>query len=644
MPPAEAAEDLIGTIRSLDADLVEDHVTTAPEEAAEIPADARDVVFFDEDNWRQVLTDLAYCDAPEAPVLPALARFASDAAADPALAGFSDAIAALTALTDRGAPAPADNLLAIDALLDTLAALLSLDTGQLPLAPDGGRPARGDTLVWSRIVQARLDRLGLLLHTGVGKPWGPEDEQALLRLLRMIARPRVLNADGQDITPAPPNDGIARDIPPFPWGDNDVAGFNRLQSLLSAPATPESDREIAVALRALIRLSGDADQMIDRMRDRDPGGYLVARSSAFPGNRDAFPDRLRVGADGYFVNAPLISFAGALGRHAGSRRPTGRLARPLFPDPDEAADHPSNRFALRLVQIKLWQRGHYDDAIDAVVGPNTIAAITEAVEIYGGESVGSVLPDVLRRLGDGRLAINLHGLDVLVFSADRVAEAAEGAADTVAEAASDIVRRRAPTDPLEAADRADAPDLREDVRTARRGFLGRLRNGTRRVFRTAGRIMRSVSVAVRRGLSNLRIAVDRMLSPIRHALVLAIDQIGKVRALLRLALWSWRTFIFGKPLVIGTEEAGFVAAKFSIDHDARVFLMNDPSEEVQEAFRKRFHQLHRALQVSLHAGAFVASVAVSLATWRGRIRLIFRLVALLRNRAGSLFQPMALLT
>lgn len=42
------------------------------------------------------------------------------------------------------------------------------------------------------------------------------------------------------------------------------------------------------------------------------------------------------------------------------------------------------------------QRRHCDEAIEATIGYRTISAMMEAFEIYRDQSLGDVLPDVLR--------------------------------------------------------------------------------------------------------------------------------------------------------------------------------------------------------------------------------------------------------
>ena len=132
------------------------------------------------------------------------------------------------------------------------------------------------------------------------------------------------------------------------------------------------------------------------------------------------------------------------------------------------------------------------------------------------------------------------------------------------------------------------------------------------------------------------VAVDRMLSPVRDLMGVAFEQIEKARALLALALKTWRTFIFGKPLVIGTENDELVVARFSIDHDVRLIFVNNPPEAALDAYRRASNRLYRTLRIALNAGVTTINLLRALATWRGRIRLVFELSALLQR---SVAQP-----
>jgi len=572
--------------RDLNAALREDRLRVEPRD--DPPEAPGEIVFFDEAAWDRVLGDLGYGPTGQSPFHAALAGFVSEARRDPALAAFRAAVEALGGIASRHGPASTDDLFAVDALLEVLRALVSLQPDPDGTHPAADRPFAGEVTVWSRIVQSRLDRLGLLLHTGVGHPWSAEEDLALMRLDRLLAAPGATLGGGGE---------------------------------------PDLD--------ALVSLSGDVDAMISRLRARDPGGFLVARSAAFPGNRDAFYERLRINTEGFFSTAPLIRFAPALAwstREDG--RPEGRIAQPLHDSAEAALADPANRLGLRLVQIKLWHAGFYGDRIDAIVGPNTISAILESAEIFGRQTLGEVVPDILRRLGEGEIAINLHGLDALVFSAEmRAVPEEQEAGDLLISTASDIVLERATEDALAARDpERAAPPLRPDVRAGTGGLLARLKREGSRLLRSVGQVFRSVSAAIRRGLNNMAMAVDRMLTPVRDVLTLAFEQIERARSLVFWALRSWRTFVFGEPVAVGADGRGFVTARFSIDRDARLLFINAPDADVIAAFDDSLDRLFRVMRLSLNAGVTVINLMRAVATWRGRIRLVLELSTLLRAR------------
>ncbi|MEM9717301.1 MAG: hypothetical protein AAF826_12370, partial [Pseudomonadota bacterium] len=365
MPESSPFQDLDANVATLDRNLRRDNQRVAPdEEASERPGD---IVFFADDTWQRILVELAYLRNGETAMQIGLNRFVQEARNDLALRKFNAGLNALSDIVERGHADPSDDLFAVDDLLEALADTLSFASGNEGDQISDHLPGIGEVSVWSRIVQSRLDRLGTLLDTAVGQPWGEEEILSLRRL-------------------------------------------NRLLGGTSHAVTATQTNE-------LLQLCGNADEMVARLRARDPGGFLVAKSGPFPGSRDTFYRRLGVGADRFFSTAPLINFAPALRRIGTGKSTVHRIAMPIHNDADAALADPSNKLGLRLVQIKLWQRGHYDDSIDAIVGPNTISGLLEALEIYGNSTLSEVRLDILRRLGDGQIAINLHGLDKLVFSA-----------------------------------------------------------------------------------------------------------------------------------------------------------------------------------------------------------------------------------
>lgn len=565
----------------LDDRLRADRKDAIAEEQVEL--DPGRIAAFDEGNWREVLFDLGYLAAFEDPLAAALGQLVAEGADNPALSALSGGLEALSEHVQRGVLDPRDDFDAIGALLEALASLLALEglpgSGEQPT----GRPGMGELSLWSRVVQARLDRLGLLLHSGVGAPWGREDELALCRLVHAFSF-----RSGAEVTP--------EDV--FAPGGTDW-----------------------------IQLSGNAAALIKELRARDPGGYLVAKSNTLPGLRDTFSSLLKIGTDGLFTSAPLIRVAPAIARDGRSPRPSGGIARPMFDDPEQASRDLGNKLGLRLVQIRLWQRGHCGGSLTDRFDERVYEAIVEAMEIYGDDSVGLGLPDVLRKLGDGLVAVNIHGLDQIVFQAE-IPDATLDEADVdIAEDLSSIVHARAPAEPRIGAEIEETPELREDAANARPGFFGAIRRG----FRTVGRVMRSVATAVRRGVARMLTVVDRLLSPIRDAIALALDQIRRVRRLLYDALQSWRIFLFGRPLVIGRPDLGYVAVRFSLDRDAQILNLNDPTQEVLKAFKVKSARVFRMMSLTLQVGAFVLTSIRLLATWRGRVRLVFFMLGKLRR-------------
>lgn len=570
---------------SLDRDLCCDKQRIAPdEEAFERPSD---IVFFAGETWRRLLIELAYLPDDETALEIGLSFFLQEAQNDPAFREYSAALRALSDIAARGDADPGDDLFAVDTLLEALSDSLNFSVGNSEVEIANRVPGMGEVSVWSRIVQSRQNRLGTLIDTAVGHPWGEEELLSLHRLNRLLGGP------------------------------------------LGSVSTTKVEE--------LVHLCGNADAMIARLRARDSGGFLVAKSGSFPGRRDTFYRRLRVGTDSYFSAAPLINLSPALRRVKIDGKLTHRIAKPIHSDSETACVDPSNKLGLRLVQIKLWQLGYYDDSIDAIFGPNTISALLEALEIYGGATLSEVRLDVIRRLGGGKIAINLHGLDKLIFSASNESVlSTEEKVEFVAQATIQIVEQRAPEAPSSTASFLDAPPLRVD---AREGFLMRIGRRVRGLFRTAGQALRSLAAAVKRGVQNMVVAVDRMLSPVRSALRAAFSQIDKVWSLLALVFRAWRTFFFKSPLTIGDQEEGFVTVQFSMDQDVRVLLINDPSDRVLEAYRKVTMRLYRMIRLSLHAAVTTINLLHAVATWRGRIRLVLELTALLHKRLPQSILP-----
>ncbi len=578
MSETSISQDLDTGAVSLDRDLRRDKQRVAPfEEVTERPDD---IVFFEGETWWRLLTELAYLPDCETALDVGLSCFLQETQNDPAFREYSAALEALSDIAARGEVDPSDDLFAVDALLEALVESLSFAVGTSDVEIAGRLPNMGEISVWSRIVQARQDRLGTLLNTAVGCPWSEEDLLSLRRLNRLLG--------GQ------------------------------------------LDAVFTTNMEELVHLCGNADAMIARLRARDPGGFLVAKSGSFPGPRDTFYRRLRVGTDSYFSAAPLINLSPALQRVRIDGELTHRIAKPIHGDGESAWVDPSNKLGLRLVQIKLWQLGFYDDSIDGIFGPNTISALLEALEIYGGAALSVVRLDFIRRLGNGQVAINLHGLDKLVFSASKEwVPSAEEKAGFVAQAGAQIVEKKALEAPSSSAFFLEAPTLRVD---ARKEFLSRVGHRARGLFRSAGQALRSLVPAVKRGLQNMVLAVDRVLGPVRSALRAAFSQIDKVRSFLALAIRTWRTFFLKAPLTIGDQEEGFVSVQFSLDQDVRVLLFNDPSDRILDAYRKGTGRLYRTMRLSLNAGITIIKLLGAVATWRGRIRLILELTALLQKR------------
>ena len=515
--------------------------------------------------WRQVLLDLGYLTdvaGTDAPV-EALAAFLAEMARTPEFAGFSRARAALEsgAILAAGPDDVAEeDALAAEALLEHVSDLLSLDVGGAARLQLSRRPAPGEVSVWSRVVQARLERLGVA-ESGVGVPYGPDDDFALTRLAVAASDP-----------------GVAAQHMEAGAGDH------------------------------WIGLSGDAAELLALVRRRDRGGWLVARATGFGDAPRADPGTLRIDATGRFAG-------GTAGPNAGLGRSLRTPHRPRFATPAEALADEGNRLGLRLVQIRLWQLGYYAGRVDGLYGPKTRAALLEAVETFCGHGAFGA---AVRHFGDGRIAVNMHFLDEQVF-----APATEARDEQTPEAVDEAVAEAG-------AALAERTDEREAVEEARKGLFERIRDGTRRVFATARRLVSSAVAAVRRGIDKVAEAVSRAVAPIRNLLAAAAAAAASAARRVRRAITLFAHFIFGVPLGRRSGGAAMITL-FRPDRDAEVFAIGPIDRRLIAAQRRTVDRLTQALRLGLRIGGLALEAAVAISSPYGWVRLALRILGLLRS-------------
>lgn len=336
----------------------------------------------DLETWRTVLIDLGYLDPNlgdlgshviEDALGVAFEEFCKELLQTPEFQRFHDTLLSRGQANEAATPA---SFVAQDALLESLSDFLSLDTGDT--APDR-IPRIGEVSVWSRIVQARLDRLGIF-SGNAGDPYGQTTEEALKGLLRCIAVQPIL--------------GAVLPVQPF-----------------------------------MITRSGRADELLRFLECPEPesGWYEFAVYEAPADHRpqEASFSSLSVNSNGKFVDRGVsrdVRFNDRAFRDRVSLSQRCNSAR--------------NKLSLRLVQIKLWQAGFYTGRLDTAYGPRTLDALLGAIEHFGFQRESVILS-----FGRGYFALNLRFLSQKLFPnflSDADPDANEGIIKETVQAIEDV--------------------------------------------------------------------------------------------------------------------------------------------------------------------------------------------------------------
>jgi peptidoglycan hydrolase-like protein with peptidoglycan-binding domain len=251
------------------------------------------------------------------------------------------------------------DIIANDALLEYLSILISLDG---TMTPDRV-PLPNEVSLWSRVIQARLEKLGLF-DGNVGDPYGKDTERSLIMLARYISRTDFMSG------------------------------------LMVMPVEP-----------FMITRAENADRLIELLSLSDQKGFLVFF--------DPFHDQSET-----IVSWPRSHFGEWLvaKNHMSRRRrycPSNTLFREDFPihgdrSPEHIFSDGPNRLGLRLIQIKMAQLGFYDGFIDGHFSEESRNALYNLVYSFGYDAQNIVVP-----LDSGYFYIDLRYLAQNIFSAGR---------------------------------------------------------------------------------------------------------------------------------------------------------------------------------------------------------------------------------
>lgn len=484
-------------------------------------------------TWKQVLADLGYL--PDRAEVLASARI--DEAFREAWGQFQGELQRTPELAGAEAPLPTGinpaTIVACNRLLHRVSDLLSHE----PVDAPDRVPGAGERNVWTRILQARLQRLDLLQGANVGDPFSRAEVHALRGLVALLSPPDAVS-------------GAALDA----------------------------------AMPRAVRLCGDADALLDALIRRDPHGYLVI----YTGAAHELPEHTCVGLH---VDPATACFRGE-GFLGGCSLFWGRNPRPLLTSHAEAAEDRSNRLGLRLVQIKLWQAGFYRGFIDASFGPRSRAALAEALTVAlagddaspPGEGDDEGEEAFLRDVGGGYLALN-HQLLRRRMARLQPSDAALAAEPDVEMDAGvrEMVRRHG------AGLAADEAEGRAGM-----GLFARITSFfKRRILRPLGRVFRTAFVALRRGVHWLTAAAVRAGNAVTDILRSLAEGARTALVFLRRGLQPFLHFVTGQP--IGDARA---VVRFDLDRDAVLYISPRATPRDLRDHRARVARLSRAFTVT----------------------------------------------
>ncbi len=183
-------------------------------------------------------------------------------------------------------------------------------------------------------------------------------------------------------------------------------------------------------------------------------------------------------------------------------------------------DSAENHLLLRLLQVQLWSRGHYQGRLDAEIGPLTLEALQDHIEMQG-EKADTYLLNLGTKEEDHSpdWAVNIKGL----FDGFRPRRRApKGMGDMMEELEKDLGQlapeeREAFQWKLQEVHTHSVADVQENMQSGRRSYPGIrgwlqafarrgrrlldfLREGFKKVTRFLGNVVRSIKRYIREGL------------------------------------------------------------------------------------------------------------------------------------------------
>lgn len=469
----------------------------------------------------------------------------------------------------------------VDALYELLSDLLSLDGGPDARRAFSRRPEPGELSPWSRLVKARLRRLGLLIDPVPMQPWGRDDDTALAYLAMLIR--------GDEDTPGPER----RDL----W-----------QVAHEVPGAQAAE---------WIGISGDAALMLDMLRSspkwRDR--WFVARNGGDSQLAGQDWDRLSIEPDGSFHPPRLWRI---------------RPRNPRALDPEAQLKDMGNGLGIRLIKIRLWQLGYYDgDLTGTHFGTGTRQLFISLGDADELPDAHGHLEHFLAGLGETVFAINPHWLHFrMIRSIDAAREAGAEVPDTALYetlAANRITRQ-------------DADALRAETAALRASQQDKQ---PPRIFRTPLRMMRLAYHAVRRRLSRLGRRISELTAPLRNLLLAPVAGFRRLAERLHSALRQFTHFVIGQPVGVGQLDKGrisAISARFCLDRDAEVIALGATEHRAAllPAYRAHLTALSDSLALGLRLGVTV--IAVVTAPHLGflaLVKLAFQLLGILRDAVAA---------
>lgn len=434
--------------------------------------------------------------------------------------------------------------------------------------PEAGPPSRGQTGLLVRLIQARLQLLGADGRPA-GRPFDRGDEVALAALAGWLLRPSLVIDD---------------------------------QSSPTARWLRQLEASRADALRELLSVTATADGMITALIERDPSGFVVAPSPPDKPIIRGF-DRLATGPDGTLITGSIEVW---------SRVTFGTLTRPLFEtefdhDPAAMAEDNANRLALRLIQMKLRQAGHYMAEIDGLFGPASWHGLKDACgfaepsALLSSEAQPEKQDQIWAPIGDGRrVGVSLRLMQRRVLPRSEEPASSESLIAQL---------RAAPECCVVAVDGASQREKELASRPPSPGLFRGFRGMLRWVGRTLGELLTAVGKVV-----------DAALRPVRDLLHWLRTMVRHVVAGLRRAYQPAARFLLGQPV----GDAAMVT-RFAFDRDCFVFVATPVDVPAVRAHLRALRLDQAILTWSVRiAVALVRALLTGVLGWAGLVVTLLR--------------------